>query len=187
MSHTLAKSQRRTAAYYAKVALAVGLITLSAKVTIPFWPVPMTMQVCAILLVAGLGGLRFGAGSVGAYMAAGAAGLPVFAGAPDKGIGLTYMFGPTGGYLIGFMIAAILVGWATDRFGRRLGALSMPLGLAVIYALGVAWLAQFVPADKLLAFGVTPFLVGDMFKVALAALLTIAAPASLIRWVRGRD
>lgn len=187
MSHTLAKPQRRIAANLAKIALAVGIITLSAKITIPFWPVPMTMQVFAILLVAGLGGLRVGTASVGAYLASGAAGLPVFAGTPEKGIGLAYMFGPTGGYLLGFLVAAILVGWATQRFGRRLGALSMPLGLAVIYALGVAWLSGFVPSERLLEFGVMPFLAGDVFKVALAVLLTIAAPASVVRWVRGRD
>ncbi|WP_108814745.1 biotin transporter BioY [Loktanella sp. Alg231-35] len=187
MSQTLAKPQQRTVGNVAKVALAVGLITLSAKITIPFWPVPMTMQVATILLVAGLGGLRFGVASVGAYLAAGAAGLPVFAGTPEKGIGLAYMFGPTGGYLLGFLVAAILVGWATDRFGRRHGSLSMPLGLAVIYALGVAWLSQFVPSDKVLAFGVTPFLFGDLCKVVLAALLTVAAPTALIRRVQGRD
>lgn len=187
MSQILATPQQRAIGKVAKIALAVGLITLSAKITIPFWPVPMTMQVAAILLVAGLGGLRLGAASVGAYLAAGAAGIPVFAGTPEKGVGLAYMFGPTGGYLLGFLVAAILVGWATDRFGRRLGTLSMPLGLGIIYVLGVAWLSQFVPNDKLLAFGVTPFLVGDLCKVALAALLTMAAPAALTRWVQRRN
>lgn len=187
MSQTLAPPQQQTAATLAKIALAVGLITLSAKITVPFWPVPMTMQVFAILLIAGLGGLHIGVKSVGAYMAAGAMGLPVFAGTPEKGVGLAYMFGPTGGYLLGFFVAAILVGWATDRFGRRLGALSMLLGLVAIYTFGVAWLSQFVPNGKLLAFGITPFLAGDLCKVALAALLTVAAPASLVRWVQGRE
>ncbi|SMX36982.1 biotin transporter BioY [Octadecabacter ascidiaceicola] len=187
MSQAIANPQQSAIGNVATVALAVGFITLSAKISIPFWPVPMTMQVATILLVAGLGGLRFGVASVGAYLAAGAAGLPVFAGTPEKGVGLVYMFGPTGGYLFGFLVAAILVGWATDRFGRRLGSLSMPLGLALIYALGVAWLAQFVPNDKLFAFGIAPFLFGDLCKVALAAFLVIAAPATLTRWVRGRD
>ena len=135
MSQTLAPTQQRILGNVVKYALAVGLITLSAKITVPFWPVPMTMQVAAILLVAGLGGLRFGASSVAAYLAAGAAGLPVFAGTPEKGIGLAYMVGPTGGYLLGFLVAAALVGWATDRFGTRLGTLAMPVGLAVIYVI----------------------------------------------------
>lgn len=187
MSQSLAKPQQRAIGNVAKIVLAVGLITLSAKITIPFWPVPMTMQVAAILLVAGLGGLRSGAASVGGYLAAGAAGLPVFAGTPEKGIGLAYMVGPTGGYLLGFLVAAILVGWATDRFGHRLGSLSMPLGLVVIYTLGVAWLSQFIRSHKLLEFGVTPFLFGDLCKVALAVLLTVAVPAALRRWVQGRD
>jgi biotin transport system substrate-specific component len=187
MSQTLAKPQQRFIGNTVKVAIAVCLITLSAKITVPFWPVPMTMQVAAILLVAGMGGLRLGAVSVGAYLAAGAAGLPVFSGTPEKGIGLAYMFGPTGGYLVGFLCAAILVGWATDRFGRRLGCLSMPLGLAVIYAFGVAWLAQFVPSGKVLALGVTPFLIGDACKVALAVLLTATAPTTITRRVQGRD
>lgn len=93
MSQTLAKAQPRILENVAKIVIAVGLITLSAKITIPFWPVPMTMQVAAILFVAGLGGLRFGTASLEAYLAAGAAGLPVFAGTPEKGIGLAYMFG----------------------------------------------------------------------------------------------
>lgn len=159
-----------------KVALAACLITLSAEITVPFWPVPMTMQVAAIFLVA----------SMGVYLTAGAAGLSVFAGTPEKGIGLTYMFGPTGGYLVGFSIAAILVGWATDRFGRRLGCLSMPLGLAVIYAFGVAWLAQFVPTAKVLALGVMPFLFGDACKVALAMFLTAMALTTISRWAQWR-
>ena len=96
------------------------------------------------------------------------------------------MFGPTGGSLRGFLVAAILIGWATNRFGRRLGSLSMPFGLAVIYAFGVAWLSLFVPSDKLFALGVAPFLLGDFCKVALAALLTVAAPAAVTRWVHGR-
>ncbi|WP_420337084.1 biotin transporter BioY [Roseibium sp.] len=186
MSQALAKSHLRAFTYLAKIALAVGLITLSAKITIQFWPVPMTMQVAAILLVAGLGGLRFGTVSVGIYLAAGAAGLPVFAGTPAKGIGLVYMFGPTGGYLLGFLCAAALTGWASDRFGRGLGTLAMPLGLGVIYALGVAWLSLFVSNDNLLAVGLNPFLFGDLCKVALAALLTVLAPDALASWVKGR-
>lgn len=185
MSRTITAQQQNIVGYVAKIAVAVGLITLSAKVAIPFWPVPMTMQVAAIFLIAGLGGLRFGGASVASYLALGAAGLPVFAGAPEKGIGLAYMTGPTGGYLTGFLLAAGLVGWAADRFGQRAVLISMPVGLAVVYGFGVAWLAQFVPADKVLAFGVTPFLVGDICKIALAAALTILAPAALTRWIKG--
>lgn len=162
-----------------KLTAAVCLLTLSAKVTVPFFPVPMTMQVAAVLLIAGLGGLRFGLTSMLSYLAAGAAGLPVFAGTPQSGIGLAYMAGPTGGYLLGFLAATLLTGWATDRFGRNAAIWAMPASLGVIYAFGLAWLWKFVPSEQLIALGLTPFLLGDVVKVALAACLTIWAPAQV--------
>lgn len=186
MSETLATTQRNIPAIVLRTALAVALITLSAKIKVPFWPVPMTLQVAAILLVAGIGGVRQGAGAVAAYMAVGAVGLPVFAGTPEKGLGLAYMVGPTGGYLLGFLLAAVLVAWAIERFGRHAAWVAMPAGLAIIYALGVAWLAQFVPADKVLAYGLTPFLFGDICKVALAALIVVYAPDNVKTWLKGR-
>lgn len=170
-----------------KLALAVCLLTLSAKITVPFFPVPMTMQVGAVLLLAGLGGMRFGAASLLSYLGAGAAGLPVFAGAPDKGIGLAYMAGPTGGYLLGFLVAAICVGWAVDRFGRQSVWVAMPVGLAVIYGFGLIWLARFVPSDQVLALGLVPFVLGDILKVSLAIVLTVMAPSALRRWVKGQN
>lgn len=156
------------------IALAVALLTASAKITVPFWPVPMTMQVAAVMLIGALGGAAFAGQSMMAYLAAGAAGLPVFAGTPAKGIGLAYMTGPTGGYLLGFLLAALLVGWAVDRFGRRAVWAAMPVALAVIYACGLAWLARFVPSEKLLAAGMLPFLPGDLIKVAVAAFAASA-------------
>lgn len=119
MLQMIAKPLQNANSQILKVALAVGLLTLSAKITIPFHPVPMTMQVAAVLLLAGLGGLRFGTTSLFSYLAVGAIGLPVFAGTPEKGLGLAYMVGPTGGYLIGFLASAALVGWAVDRFGTK--------------------------------------------------------------------
>jgi len=186
MSVIIAQPCTLISSFPARVALAVGLLTLSAKITIPFYPVPMTMQVAAVLLIAGMGGLRFGAASLAAYLAAGASGLPVFAGTPEKGIGIAYMVGPTGGYLVGFLLAACLVGWAVDRFGSKKSApFAMTAGLALIYAAGLIWLAQFVPSDKLLEFGLTPFLLGDVMKVALAAILTLIAPVAVKRWIKG--
>ncbi len=173
------------AIHLAKIAAAIALLTLSAKVTVPFYPVPMTMQIAAILLIASLGGLRFSAETLGGYLALGAAGLPVFAGTPEKGIGLAYMTGTTGGYLLGFFLAALLVGWAADRFGKKAMFLAMPAGVALIYVFGLAWLAQFVPSDKLLEWGMTPFLLGDALKIAIALLLTFLAPAALSAWIKG--
>jgi len=185
MSITTAVPRSLIFGFAPRLALAIGLLTLSAKITIPFYPVPMTMQVAAVLLIAGLGGLRFGAASIAGYLAVGAMGLPVFAGTPEKGIGIAYMAGPTGGYLIGFLLSACLIGWMVDRFGKKAVLFAMPAGLLVIYAAGLAWLAQFVPSDKLLAFGIMPFLLGDAIKVALAAMLTLIAPAAFRRWVKG--
>lgn len=150
---------------------AAALIALSAKVQVPFWPVPMTLHTLAVLLLAAALGPRLGVAAMAAYLAAGAMGLPVFSGTPERGIGLAYMAGPTGGYLAGFLIAAGLTGWLSQGRGTlaRMGA--MLAGLAVVYACGLAWLATFVPAPKLLAAGFTPFILGDLVKIALATLL----------------
>lgn len=165
----------------------VCLLTLSAKLNVPFWPVPMTMQVFALLAIAGLAGRAMALQIFAAYLVAGAVGLPVFAGTPEKGIGLAYMFGPTGGYLLGMLVASALVGHAA-QFGKK-GMLlpSMLAGLAIIYAVGLAWLSYWVPADKLLAAGFYPFVIGDIVKIATAALLVILVPQSLKDFIRGEE
>ncbi|MFH6785888.1 MULTISPECIES: biotin transporter BioY [Methylobacterium] len=147
----------------------VLLVTLAAKVQIPFWPVPMTLHTLAILALALTLGPRLAVATMLAYLAAGAAGLPVFSGTPERGLGLAYMAGPTGGYLAGYLVAASLVGTLAAGRGPlgRIGA--MLTGLAVIYGFGLAWLALFVPADRLIALGVAPFLLGDLIKVGLVA------------------
>jgi len=147
----------------------------------------MTLQIAVILLIASLGGMRFGGETLGAYLALGAAGLPVFAGTPEKGIGLAYMMGTTGGYLLGFFLAALLVGWAADRFGKKEMLLAMPAGIAVIYLFGLGWLAQFAPEGKLLAWGFTPFITADILKMGIALVLTFLAPAAVTRWIKGQN
>lgn len=151
------------------------LLWASAKVSVPFWPVPMTMQVFAVLLL-GLGlGAPLAVAAVGLYLAQGAMGLPVFQGTPEKGLGLVYMAGPTGGFLAGFLAAALVTGLAADR-GLTRGPIGATLaGLAsvgVIYALGLAWLGMLLGWDKpILAWGFWPFILGDLLKVLLAGLL----------------
>ncbi len=141
------------------------LLWLSAKVQVPFWPVPMTLQVLVVLGLGAALGARMAVATVGLYLAEGALGLPVFA----SGGGLAYMTGPTGGYLLGFLLAAAFVG----RFaaGRGLvGTLAVMLaGVALIYIPGVTWLASFTGFDKALALGVAPFITGDVLKAAIAA------------------
>lgn len=155
------------------VALGSLLLTATAKFQIPFYPVPMTLQPLAVLLIGATFGWRLGATTVAFYLAQGAMGLPVFAGTPEKGIGLAYMMGPTGGYLLGFLLAAVVTGWLAERgWDRRLlPTLTMlTLGMAVIYLPGVLWLGTLLGWDQpILAWGVYPFLLGDALKIALAA------------------
>jgi len=171
---SLTPSLPRSAPLWRGLAFALcgaALITLGAKVQIPFWPVPMTLHTLAVFLIAAALGPRFGLAAMAAYLGAGAIGLPVFSGTPERGIGLAYMAGPTGGYLAGYLLAAGLIGWLAAGRGWMGRALAMLAGLVVVYAAGLAWLAVFVPAPKLLAAGLTPFILGDLVKIALAATL----------------
>jgi biotin transport system substrate-specific component len=150
------------------------LIALSAQLSIllPFSPVPITGQTFAILFLGALLGSRRGAAAVLAYLAEGAAGLPVFAGGAS---GLPYMLGPTGGYLVGFVVAAFAVGALAERGWDR-GVLTtiaaMVVGNLIIYVCGVGYLSTVMgSAERAIAAGMTPFLVGDALKIALAAAL----------------
>lgn len=148
------------------------LLTASAKAQVPMWPVPMTMQSFVVLVLGMAYGSRLGAASVGLYLIEGAFGLPVFAGTPEKGIGLAYMAGPTGGYLAGFMLAAFAVGWLAERgWDRNLArsVAAMTIGTVLLFIPGVAWLAVLVGWQKAIAGGLTPFILGSVLKLALAA------------------
>ena len=151
------------------------LLTLSAKLSIPFWPVPLTLQTMVVLCLGMVLGPRLGALAVLVYLAEGALGLPVFAGTPEKGVGLAYMLGPTGGYLVGFVVAAFVSGALARRAWDRNVAstvAAMLVGNAIIYLFGLAWLGSVVGWDKpVLAWGMTPFLLGDLAKVAIAAAI----------------
>lgn len=154
------------------VVLGSLLMWASAKAQVPMWPVPMTMQ-SFVVLVIGMGyGSRLGAATVGFYLLEGALGLPVFAGTPEKGIGLAYMMGPTGGYLLGFVLAAATVGWLAERGWDRslpLAVTAMVIGTVLLFVPGVAWLASLIGFSKAVAAGVTPFLLASIVKLALAA------------------
>ena len=170
-----------------EVALIVAgnlLIILSAQLRIhlPFTPVPITGQTFAVLLVGAALGARRGAASVLLYLAQGALGWPVFAGGTG---GMLHLLGPTGGYLIGFAVAAWLTGYLAERqwdrhLHRAVGA--MALGNLVIYLFGVAWLAQFVGWEAAIVKGVLPFLPGDALKIALAATVLPTAWRVLASW-----
>jgi biotin transport system substrate-specific component len=162
--------------------LGSALLTLSAKVQVPFYPVPMTMQTLVVLLVGMAFGARLGVATVALYLAEGAVGLPVFAGTPEKGIGLAYMLGPTGGYLLGFVLAAAVAGWLVERRRDAAGpALAVVAGSLAIYASGVLWLASFVGLGKALELGLLPFLWGDLLKAGLAFALALGGAAMVRR------
>lgn len=163
----------RAASLPARAAIVLAgtaLLALAARVQVPFWPVPMTLQTLAVLMIGATLGARMAGATLLAYLAEGAVGLPVFA----SGAGLAYMAGPTGGYLLGFLFAASFVGLAADRRWLRglvPTAAVMLAGAALIYAPGVAWLAGLIGVEKAVAAGLLPFLPAEAFKLALAVLL----------------
>jgi biotin transport system substrate-specific component len=130
-----------------------------------------------VLLIGATYGFRLGTATLLLYLAQGAAGLPVFQSTPEKGIGIAYMLGTTGGYLAGFVAMVAIVGWAVDRgWGRSIVKLfgAMLVAEIVMMAMGFSWLAYLIGIEKAWQFGVVPFIVPDLIKVALASLLVPA-------------
>jgi biotin transport system substrate-specific component len=155
--------------------LGSALLTLSAKVQVPFYPVPMTLQTLVVLLLGLALGWRLAIATVVLYLAEGAIGLPVFAGTPEKGIGLAYMLGATGGYLVGFAFAAGIAGLIAGHRRDLLALIAAALaGTATIYVFGLLWLATLVGFQQAVALGLVPFLLGDVVKAALAVALGTA-------------
>jgi len=150
------------------IAVAVAALAISAQIKIPFYPVPVTMQTLVVLLVGMSYGLRLGAASLASYLVLGAMGAPVFA----SGAGLAYMVGPTGGYLAGFFVSAVIMGMLAERgWSQRafLVAGAMIIGHATIYLMGAGWLSTFIGLEKAITAGVLPFLYGDLLKLVIAA------------------
>jgi biotin transport system substrate-specific component len=153
------------------VVLFSAFVALTAQAEIPLWPVPLTLQTLGVLFTGAVLGSRRGALALLLYLTEGALGLPVFAGGAS---GVGYMLGPTGGYLVGFVVAAGVVGWLAQRgWDRRLvwAAVAMVIGNVIIYVCGVAWLAVFLgDLWGALVKGMLLFVVGDLIKIAVAAL-----------------
>ncbi len=153
------------------------VLTLSAKVRVVVGPVDLSLQTLAILALSTAFGARLAVATLLLYMVEGAMGFPVFQGTPEKGLGMAYMLGSTGGYLAGFVVMAAIVGYAADRgWDRSLVKLlaAMLVAEAVMMAMGFSWLSVLIGAEKSWQFGVVPFIVPDLIKVALAA---VAVPA----------
>jgi biotin transport system substrate-specific component len=155
-----------------------ALLALSAKIQVPLPPVPMTMQTLVVLLIGATYGWRLGGATVALYLAEGMLGLPVFANTPPAVASPAYLLGPTGGYLVGYLAAAVAMGALAERgWDRSLWrvVVMMSVGHVVIFAFGLAWLAHLVGPAKAWAVGVAPFVIGTVLKTALAAALMKAA------------
>tara|TARA_B100000900_G_scaffold234922_1_gene199448 strand:- start:86 stop:670 length:585 start_codon:yes stop_codon:yes gene_type:complete len=160
------------------------LLTISAKIKIPFYlfPVPMTMQTFVVLFL-GIGfGYKIGSATVLLYLLEGIFGLPVFSNSPEKGVGMAYFVGPTMGYLMGFVLAVTLIGYFKLDDWTRKGKKSVKfffknlikllISVSVIYLLGIMWLSNLIGIEKALLFGLKPFWLAELFKIFLLAFLT---------------
>jgi biotin transport system substrate-specific component len=160
-------------------------LALSAKVQVPFYPVPMTLQTLVVLLLGAAFGARLATATVALYLIEGLLGIPVFAGAVA---GPAYMAGPTGGFLVGFLVAAAAVGFLAergwDRSAPKLLA-AMTLGHVVVFVLGFLWLAALIGPTKAFAAGVVPFALATVVKTLLACALVTAAWGAVARLREG--
>ena len=148
-------------------------LTISAKIKIPFYPVPMTMQTFVVLFLGVSLGYKIGLASIGLYLFEGILGLPVFSNSPEKGVGLIYFTGPTMGYLIGFLTAGYLASKINSKDSLLLVLAKLTIATSTIYMLGLLWLGTLIGWDKpIIALGAQPFLLAEIFKVVLLALVT---------------
>ena len=171
----LTKNISQTKLIKSLLAIILGSIalTISAKIKIPFYPVPMTMQTFVVLFLGVSLGYKIGLASVGLYLLEGIVGLPVFSNSPEKGVGLIYFTGPTMGYLIGFLTASYLASKINNNDNFILVLTKLIVATATIYILGLLWLGTLIGWDKpIFALGAKPFLLAETFKVILLALIT---------------
>jgi|TARA_Y100000389_G_scaffold162561_1_gene165398 biotin transport system substrate-specific component len=147
-------------------------LTISAKIKIPFYPVPMTMQTFVVLFLGLSFGYKISLATVGLYLLEGIAGFPVFSNSPEKGIGLIYFTGPTMGYLVGFLVASFLSASINLKDNFLIIFLKLSIAVSTIYILGILWLGILIGWDKpIIQLGITPFLLAEFFKISLLTLL----------------
>ena len=147
-------------------------LTISAKIKIPFYPVPMTMQTFVVLFLGLSFDYKIGLATVGLYLLEGIFGLPVFSNSPERGIGLTYFMGPTMGYLIGFLSACYLASYINSKDNLLEIIAKLTFAVSTIYLFGILWLGTLIGWDKpVFSLGVAPFLLAEIFKVLLLALI----------------
>ena len=171
----LTKNISQTKIIKSLLAIILGSIalTISAKIKIPFYPVPMTMQTFVVLFLGVSFGYKIGLASVGLYLFEGIIGLPVFSNSPEKGVGLIYFTGPTMGYLIGFLSASFLASKINSKNNFLTVLTKLVIATSTIYILGLLWLGTLIGWDKpIFALGAKPFLIAETFKIILLALIT---------------
>ncbi len=148
------------------------VLAISAKIKIPFYPVPMTMQTFVVLFLGISFGYKVALSAVGLYLLEGIMGLPVFSNSPEKGVGLVYFTGPTMGYLIGFLTACFLASFIKLNDNYLIIFTKLILSVSTIYIFGVLWLGTLIGWDKpIIELGVVPFLLAEIFKIALLTVL----------------
>ena len=170
----LSKNISQTVIIKSLFAIILGSIalTISAKIKIPFYPVPMTMQTFVVLFLGLSLGYKIGLASVSLYLLEGIMGLPVFSNSPEKGVGLIYFTGPTMGYLIGFLTATFLASKINSKDNFLFILLKLILATSTIYILGLFWLGTLIGWDKpIFELGAKPFLLAEMFKIIILTLL----------------
>ena len=157
---------------FALIFLGTIALTISAKLKIPFSPVPMTMQTFVVLFLGIAFGYKIGLATVGIYLLEGIIGIPVFSNSPEKGVGLVYFTGPTMGYLVGFLLAVFFAGYLNLKSNIFVIFIKLIFAVSTIYLLGVFWLGTLIGWDKpIVQLGVTPFLLAELFKICLLTLL----------------
>ena len=171
----LTKNLSQAKLFKSMVVIVLGSIalTISAKIKIPFYPVPMTMQTFVVLFLGISLGHKIALATIGLYLIEGIAGLPVFSNSPEKGVGLVYFTGPTMGYLIGFLTACYLASKINIDDNFYVVLFKLIIATSTIYILGLIWLGTLIGWDKpIFALGAKPFLLAEIFKIMLLALLT---------------
>jgi len=164
------------------------ILAISSKIKIPFYPVPMTMQTLVVLSVGVILGWKLGLVTIMLYLFEGLIGLPVFAGTPEKGIGIAYFTGPTMGYLLGFIPAVFFAGFFKVNEKYNLfykiifNFIFLTISVSFIYIFGLIWLYNFVPLDKLWILGALPFLPAELFKILILTLCISLFGKSILSW-----
>ena len=171
----LTKNISQTSIIKSLLAIILGSIalTISAKIKIPFYPVPMTMQTFVVLFLGISLGYKIGLASIGLYLFEGIIGLPVFSNSPERGVGLIYFTGPTMGYLIGFLSAGFLASKINNKDSFLLIFGKLVIATSTIYLFGLLWLGILIGWDKpIFELGAKPFLLAEIFKILLLTLIT---------------